>query len=283
MRILFDNGAGSSPAIAGRRLRAVVRALPAARHAGSLLVPAGGGALADKAPAKRRQRHLQLEQVGPAGRPTSPATPARAPTGCGPPPRPTTGSRARRAPRSSYLSAPLTANTAIVGAGALDAWIKSSAPDVDLQVTVSEVRPDGKETFVQDGWLRASRAQARPQEEHAARSRCRACTKADAAPAAQGSLHRGDRAALLRGPRLPGRVADPGDDRGAGRRPAGLVVREHHAEGHATVTLAYSRKMPSRLILPLVPGVAVPTPLPPCPGLRGEPCRTYQPLANRGT
>ncbi|MEA2213823.1 MAG: hypothetical protein QOF83_3771, partial [Solirubrobacteraceae bacterium] len=23
------------------------------------------------------------------------------------------------------------------------------------------------------------------------------------------------------------------------------------------------------------------TGLPPCPGLRGEPCRTYQPLANR--
>jgi len=27
------------------------------------------------------------------------------------------------------------------------------------------------------------------------------------------------------------------------------------------------------LALPVVPGVAVPTPLPPCPGLRGEPCR----------
>jgi hypothetical protein len=31
----------------------------------------------------------------------------------------------------------------------------------------------------------------------------------------------------------------------------------------------------SRLILPVVDGVAVPTGLPPCPGLRGEPCRTY--------
>jgi hypothetical protein len=25
----------------------------------------------------------------------------------------------------------------------------------------------------------------------------------------------------------------------------------------------------------------VPTALPPCPGLRGEPCRGYEPLANR--
>ena len=41
-------------------------------------------------------------------------------------------------------------------AGAVQLWIKSSAPSVDLQATVSEVRPDGKETFVQNGWLRAS-------------------------------------------------------------------------------------------------------------------------------
>ena len=29
-------------------------------------------------------------------------------------------------------------------------------PDTDLQVTLSEVRPDGNETYVQNGWLRAS-------------------------------------------------------------------------------------------------------------------------------
>jgi len=39
--------------------------------------------------------------------------------------------------------------------------------------------------------------------------------------------------------------------------------------------------MPSRLVLPVVAGVAVPTGLPPCPGLRGEPCRPYRPLVNR--
>ena len=56
----------------------------------------------------------------------------------------------------SYLTAPLAQNTVVIGAGAVQLWLKSSAPDVDLQVTVSEVRPDGNETFVQDGWLRAS-------------------------------------------------------------------------------------------------------------------------------
>jgi uncharacterized protein len=49
----------------------------------------------------------------------------------------------------------------------------------------------------------------------------------------------------------------------------------------ATVAVAFSRRMPSRLIFPVVPGVNVSTGLPPCPGLRGEPCRPYQPLVNR--
>ena len=49
------------------------------------------------------------------------------------------------------------------------------------------------------------------------------------------------------------------------------TVPQHNAR----VTLALSHKRPSRLILPFVPGVTAPTPLPPCPGLRGEPCRTF--------
>jgi hypothetical protein len=47
------------------------------------------------------------------------------------------------------------------------------------------------------------------------------------------------------------------------------------------VTIAHSRDMPSDLLLPVVPGVAVPTGLPPCPGLRGEPCRAYRAFTNR--
>ena len=37
----------------------------------------------------------------------------------------------------------------------------------------------------------------------------------------------------------------------------------------------------SSLVMPVVPGVNVPTGLPPCPGLRGEPCRDYQPYTNK--
>src|SRR6202030_4059037 len=57
---------------------------------------------------------------------------------------------------ASYASAPLASNLAAIGAGAVHLWVESSTPDVDLMATVSEVSPEGNETFVQDGWLRAS-------------------------------------------------------------------------------------------------------------------------------
>jgi hypothetical protein len=50
--------------------------------------------------------------------------------------------------------------------------------------------------------------------------------------------------------------------------------------GTSTVSIASAPSMPSSLILPVIPGVGVPTPLPPCPSLRNEPCRPYQPGVN---
>ena len=47
------------------------------------------------------------------------------------------------------------------------------------------------------------------------------------------------------------------------------------------VTLVLSKMTPARVLLPIVPNVSVPTALPPCPGLRGQPCRDYQPFVNQ--
>src|SRR3954447_15522136 len=57
---------------------------------------------------------------------------------------------------ASWTTDPLPADTTVIGAGKVTATIATSARDVDLQATISEVRPDGRETFVQSGWLRAS-------------------------------------------------------------------------------------------------------------------------------
>jgi predicted acyl esterase len=56
----------------------------------------------------------------------------------------------------SYITAPLTQNTTVIGGGAVDVWVKSATPNVDLQATVSEVTPQGNETFVQNGWIRGN-------------------------------------------------------------------------------------------------------------------------------
>jgi hypothetical protein len=50
--------------------------------------------------------------------------------------------------------------------------------------------------------------------------------------------------------------------------------------GPSNVAVTFSTTMPSSLVLPVVPGVVVPTALPPCPSLRNQPCRPYQAIVN---
>ena len=56
----------------------------------------------------------------------------------------------------AYTSAPLARDMLVYGPGSADLWVTASGGDADLQVTVSELRPDGQETYVQRGWLRLS-------------------------------------------------------------------------------------------------------------------------------
>ncbi|MDQ0570567.1 putative CocE/NonD family hydrolase [Variovorax paradoxus] len=56
----------------------------------------------------------------------------------------------------AYTSPPLGEDMMVYGPGSADLWVTASAGDADLQVTVTEVRPDGQETYVQRGWLRLS-------------------------------------------------------------------------------------------------------------------------------
>jgi hypothetical protein len=50
--------------------------------------------------------------------------------------------------------------------------------------------------------------------------------------------------------------------------------------GEVVIDVARSAAFPSRIVLPVIPDIEVPTPLPPCPSLRGQPCRTYVELDN---
>ena len=57
---------------------------------------------------------------------------------------------------AAFTTAPLAADKVMAGSASLDLLVSSSAADTDFEVTLSEVRPDGQEMFVQQGWLRAS-------------------------------------------------------------------------------------------------------------------------------
>ena len=182
----------------------------------------------------------------------------------------------------SYVTSRLSKNTTVIGPGAVHLWVRSPTPNVDLQATISEIRPDGKETFVQGGWLRANERKLDPHKS----------TLVEPVP----SFKAADVSALPRNRFV--KVAIPlyyeGHVYRAGSRIRVTITApngdqpiwsfgETSPSGKTNVAIGYSKRMASRLILPVVPGVAVPTGLPPCPGLRGEPCRPYQPFVNRTT
>ena len=178
----------------------------------------------------------------------------------------------------SYVSAPLAANTTIFGAGAVQAWIKSATPDVDLQATITDVRPDGKETFVQSGWLRASERKLVPGGSLLAPQQTRRRADVQSLPKGTFTLvtiplyYEGH--AYRKGSRVRVIISAPSGD-----NPIWAFRNTVPSGGTDKISIAHSPSMPSRLVLPLVSGVSVPTGLPPCPGLRGEPCRTYVPTA----
>jgi putative CocE/NonD family hydrolase len=62
----------------------------------------------------------------------------------------------------TYTTPPLSQDVDIVGPSSLNLWLSSTATDTDVQVTISEVRPDGQEQYIQRGWLRMSERKLGP-------------------------------------------------------------------------------------------------------------------------
>jgi uncharacterized protein len=190
----------------------------------------------------------------------------------------------------SYVSAPLTANTTAIGGGAVHLWVKSSTPDVDLQATVSEVRPDGNETFVQDGWLRASERKLATDAKNILKQQptmlqpIPTLLASDVEPMPAGQFvpvviplyFEGH--AYRAGSRVRVTISAPN-----GTEPVWAFAQTQLAGATATESIAFSSAMPSSLILPIVGGVDVPTGLPACPSLRNESCRAYDPFTNDGS
>jgi predicted acyl esterase len=189
----------------------------------------------------------------------------------------------------SYVTDPLKASTTVIGAGAVHLWVRSSTPDVDLQATISEVTADGHETFVQNGWLRASERKLSPSYEGWNIFR-QGSTLLEPVPSMLASdvmpmpknkfvevviplYYEGH--AYRAGTRIRVTIAAPN-----GTQPI-WSFNDTQPKGKGNVSIAFSPSMPSNLVLPVVSGVTVPTAQPACPSLRNEPCRTYAPIVNR--
>jgi predicted acyl esterase len=180
-----------------------------------------------------------------------------------------------------FTTAPLTRDVVVAGSSSLDLYLKSSAADTDLQVTLSEVRPDGNETYVQNGWLRASHRKL-DRKLSTATDPVPTHLLQDAAPLPKGAF------TLLRvpifpvahafraGSRIRVTIEAPGGDRP-------LWTFATIERGKTTDTIALGGVRPSKLVLPVLGGIdAQGTPLPAPTALRGEPNRKYEKASNGG-
>jgi predicted acyl esterase len=180
-----------------------------------------------------------------------------------------------------FVTKALTKDTVIAGPSSLDVYVKSSARDTDFQVTLSEVRPDGNETYVQNGWLRGSHrkldrrrsTELDPYPTH---------LKKDAAPLSKRHYvlvripiypvaH-----AFRKGSRIRVTIQAPGGD-----RPRWDFATVDKGNTRNTIALGGARA--SSLVLPVIRGAtAKGTPLPGATSLRGEPNRLYKAASNGG-
>ena len=160
VRILFENGGGADPGAPTPRFEADYAVVAGARDQGHLVVlrREGRARRPRRRPADAADSYVydpshthdttlcRLELVGAVGEAARLAV------------------EGARLPGTalSYETPPLANDVTIIGNSSVDLWLKSTAPDTDIQVTLTEVRPDGTETYVQNGWLRASDRAPRP-------------------------------------------------------------------------------------------------------------------------
>ncbi len=170
----------------------------------------------------------------------------------------------------SFATEPLPESLVMAGSGSADLWVQSNLGDTDLEVTLTEIRPDGSEVYVQSGWLRASHraldeaasSELQPVHTH---------LEADAEPLPDGEF------ALARveifpfahvfyaGSQLRLSIDAPGGNR---------AVWEFATIGNGEqVTIATGGDTASSVVLPVIPGIDAPATPPPCTSLRGQPCR----------
>jgi putative CocE/NonD family hydrolase len=169
----------------------------------------------------------------------------------------------------SWTSTPFGRDRVLFSAG-LDLWLASTATDTDVQATLTEIRPDGQEVYLQRGWLRASHRALDPQRSTATQPE-HPHQAADLSPLEPGKptfMRIGffDISAPIRkGSRVRVYVEAPVGLTGGWQFLFNPTV--------ASNTVFHDARHPSKLVLGVLPGEAAQAPLPPCEALVNMPCR----------
>jgi uncharacterized protein len=280
VRVLMDNGAGRDPGMPYPGYELSFDEFPPAEAQGRSWYFAKDGALKDKAPRSKGSDSFIWDDDA------RPPTNFTGDTGAGPNglwtntpayewSQPADGNAV------SYVSKPLAEDTTVAGQGYVKVWIRSEKRSVDLQATLTEVRPDDKEVFVQGGWLRGSmrkldKEKSKPLEPVLSlrRSDMKPLPNDRFVKATIPLYYQGH--AYREGSRMRVIISAVGGD-----QPIWAFARAKPKKGTPQVDVAFGKSKRSKLTLPVIPSADIPTELPPCPyGLRGEPCRDYVPFAN---
>jgi putative CocE/NonD family hydrolase len=179
--------------------------------------------------------------------------------------------RAPQVPGQSlaYTTAPLADDVELLGPASVDLWLSSTTVDTDLQATVTEVRPDGQETYVARGWLRVSQRKLD--------------RRASTPTFPEQTMLQSDVALLTPGSPVRARVLvfpfnhvfragsairvildTPSQTGGWGFAPRPTA---------SVTSILHDRDHPSRIVLGQVPGGRAQAPLPACDTLLNQPCR----------
>lgn len=171
----------------------------------------------------------------------------------------------------AYTTPRLTRDAEFIGPASADLWLTSTAADTDVQITVTEVRPDAREVYVSRGWLRASKRRLDTK-----RSTPVAPFHTYAASDARPLTPR--RPALLRvaltpfdhvfrkGSRLRMIVDAPTSTTGG--------WSFDYLRTESVNRVSHSRRHRSRLVMGLLPGGRAPVAAGPCKGISNQPCRS---------
>jgi len=173
----------------------------------------------------------------------------------------------------SFQTTPFTADTTIIGPSTLDLWVRSSTPVLDIQASITEVRPSaGQEEYVTSGFLRSSnQVDLAGSSSYFTLPSFLASDAQSLSPTAyelvkvpiDPIVH-----TFRAGTALRVVVSAPGGD-----RPAWTFDT---VDAGQSATVGLGTVGASALVVRSVKGVTATSTLPACGSLRGEPCRAYQ-------